>query len=320
MTVVEAVSTYVAKRREEGRLFVSSERILRILCRDCGDIDLRSLSAERLSLFVNNQTVSSATRMSKFSAVNCFVNYWSVRGKIPKLTIQKPQRPTIKPAPYIYTAQQVRSLLRGSEKCQRRCKKFSGETLRAILTTIYGTGATIDEVLSLRISGVHLKRRRLTFEATPMREPRTVPIGADLHAALKKYVRISSKPGDADASLFRGRKDDKVSRHYVYSRFHRLCTMVQLPDKADGRSPRMLDLRYTFAVHRLTHWIRQKENLNELLPALSMYMGYATLTKAEQFLAFAPERFKADLQKLSTLKGRKRWRNDAALLASLAAL
>jgi len=320
MTVAEAVSTYVAKRREEGCLFVSSERILRFLCRDCGEIDLRSLSSERLSLFVNNQYVKPATRMGKFSAVSCFLNYWTLRGKMPLLTIQKPHRPTTSPVPYIYTVQQVRSLLRASEKCQRKCEKLSGETLHAILITIYGTGATVDEVLKLRISGVHSKKRRLTFEAGPARAARAVPISADLHAALMRHIRATSKPRDPSASLFRGRKNDEVSRNYVYDRFQRLCKMVSLPNKTDGRTPRMLDLRYTFAVHRLTHWIRQKENLNELLPALSMYMGYGTLTTAEKFLAFAPERFKADLQKLSSLKGRKHWRNDAALLASLAAL
>jgi len=320
MTVAEAVSAYVAKRREEGCLFLSSERILRFLCRDCGEIDLRSLSSERLSLFVSNPYVKPVTRMSKWSAVNCFVNYWALRGKMVRLTIEKPHRPTPPPAPYIYTVQQVRSLLRASEKCQRKCEKLSGGTLHAILITIYGTGATVEEVLNLRISGVHLRKRRLTFEASPTRAMRAVPISADLHAALIQHIRATAKPRNAGSSLFRGRKNDKVSAGYLQGRFRRLCGMVNLPSKTDGRTPRMLDLRYTFAVHRLSHWIRQKENLNELLPALSMYMGYGSLTKAEQFLAFAPERFKADLQKLSSLKGRKHWRNDDVLLTSLAAL
>lgn len=37
--------------------------------------------------------------------------------------------------------------------------------------------------------------------------------------------------------------------------------------------PRMHDLRHTFAVHRLTAWIKRGADLNRMVPALSAYMG-----------------------------------------------
>jgi hypothetical protein len=67
----------------------------------------------------------------------------------------------------------------------------------------------------------------------------------------------------------------------------------------------------------LNHWIKQRADLNELLPALSTYMGYASLTKAEQFLAYAPERFREDLRKLSPASGRRHRRDNPELLRSL---
>ena len=38
--------------------------------------------------------------------------------------------------------------------------------------------------------------------------------------------------------------------------------------------PRLHDFRYTFAVHRLTAWHKHGADLNRMIPALSVYMGY----------------------------------------------
>jgi hypothetical protein len=37
--------------------------------------------------------------------------------------------------------------------------------------------------------------------------------------------------------------------------------------------PQMHDLTHTFAVHRLTAWIKRDADLNRMLPALSAYIG-----------------------------------------------
>ena len=71
--------------------------------------------------------------------------------------------------------------------------------------------------------------------------------------------------------------------------------MSGLSAASSGRPPRLQDFRYTFAVHRLKTWIETGANLSEMLPALSTYMGYASLLKAEEFLAYAPQRFRDDL-------------------------
>ncbi len=56
--------------------------------------------------------------------------------------------------------------------------------------------------------------------------------------------------------------------------------------------PRMHDLRATFAVHRLTSWLRQGGDLNRLIPALSAYMGQVGLGSSERYLKLTPERFR----------------------------
>jgi site-specific recombinase XerD len=83
--------------------------------------------------------------------------------------------------------------------------------------------------------------------------------------------------------------------------------------------PRMHDLRATFAVHRLTEWLKQGADLNRLTPALSVYMGQCGLGSTERYLKLTPERFRNQLVKLSPQHPRKkRWRDDPTLMKFLA--
>ena len=59
---------------------------------------------------------------------------------------------------------------------------------------------------------------------------------------------------------------------------------------AQGRGgPRPYDLRHTFAVHRLTHWYRQRVDLHARLPWLSAYLGHVDLLGTETYLTATPE-------------------------------
>jgi len=84
--------------------------------------------------------------------------------------------------------------------------------------------------------------------------------------------------------------------------------------------PRMHDLRATFAVHRITSWIKNKADLNRMLPALSVYMGQVGLASTERYLYMTPERFRKELNRLSPMKPKRHWRDDPALLEFLTML
>lgn len=103
-----------------------------------------------------------------------------------------------------------------------------------------------------------------------------------------------------------------------FQRVRKITGITLEPEAA--YSPRMQDIRCTFAVHRITSWIKSGANLNRLLPALSTYMGYASLEAANEYLSLTPERFKKELQKLSSKRERNRWRDDPALMKFLVSL
>jgi integrase len=84
--------------------------------------------------------------------------------------------------------------------------------------------------------------------------------------------------------------------------------------------PRLHDLRHTFAVHRIDGWIKHGADLNRMLPALSVYMGRHGLGSSDRYLTLSPERFRAQLNKLSPERGSRKWRRNPALIKFLTEL
>jgi integrase/recombinase XerD len=118
-------------------------------------------------------------------------------------------------------------------------------------------------------------------------------------------------------------KDGKALRENALIVAFRKLRQLAGVQRYDGAiyQPRMHDLRATFAVHRLTSWLRQGGDLNRLIPALSAYMGQSGLGSSERYLKLTPERFRTQLDKLSPQHpGRKRWRDDPFLMKFLGEL
>jgi integrase/recombinase XerD len=57
-----------------------------------------------------------------------------------------------------------------------------------------------------------------------------------------------------------------------------------------------------------------------MLPALAAYMGQTGIGSTERYLSLTPERFRTQLDKLSPMRGKRRWRDDKALMKFLAEL
>lgn len=319
MTLSEAVSDYVSRRRADGSPFVSSAAILKILCIHCGDLDMQDLCADHIESFIHSPKISPGTRSARYSVVSGFMTFYRVRGSLPLLQVEKPVTRRDYRIPIIYTHQQIRTLLNTATKANWQGDEIDGSTLRMILLVLYATGATVNEVVHLRRLNVDLKRRCIEFKGTPRQSCRTLPIGRDLYTELGKYIRTHCK-NSRETLLFCFKSGREIKRCNLWNRFGRLCAMAEIPNSRDGHVPRLHDLRATFAVHRLTSAIRAGQSLNDLIPALSTYLGSSVLTRAEYFLSFIPERFSADLEKLSSTKRRTHWRDKPELLNYLGLL
>jgi hypothetical protein len=134
-------------------------------------------------------------------------------------------------------------------------------------------------------------------------------------------VELNEVTSDDVLIYLGGPKTSPISwrkKHQQVSQFFVFCS--DRGHSTTSPMPRLHDLRYTYAVHRITSWIRKDADLNQMLPALAAYMGHSGLWATERYLLMSPERFRKSLNKLSPTQSRNKWRNDPILMKFLANL
>jgi integrase/recombinase XerD len=329
VTLSGAVQTYIDGKHARGVVFEEAAKILRSFSKKIGDVPLDTITPAHILDFLNGPRTSYGTWRKKFSLLKFFFEYWSARG----LVNRSPMPPRIRPplalaqafVPYVYTRNELRLLFRATSTWRNSSRqniktgRMDSRTFRVFLLTLYATGMRTGEALTLLREDVDLNRSALTIRGGRFGRVRKIPIGSDLCARLRRHKHGLARLPSESPYFFVGKDGKALKEPALIVAFRKLRRLAGI-ERYDGAiyQPRMHDLRATFAVHRLTSWLRQGGDLNRLIPALSAYMGQCGLGSTERYLKLTPERFRTQLFKLSPQHPRrKRWRADAALMKFL---
>jgi integrase/recombinase XerD len=324
MEIFEAVETYIDRKRSLGVTFEKAALNLRSFSKRVGDVPLETITPRQILTFLNGPRTSTVTWRVKYNLLKHFFEYWAARGMLPA-----PPMPVIRPpvprtfVPYIYSRNEVRVLLRTARESQKLATcSIDSATLRIFLVFLYATGVLVGEALGLLREDVDLKNGVITIRASRFNRSRIIPVGPDLQTKLRRYVTRFGRRRMLCPHFFLDKRGKAVSCHTLRATFQKLRRLAGIR-RHDGAiyQPRMHDLRYTFAVHRLTSWFKQGADMNRLLPALAAYIGQVGLGSTERYLSMTPERFRGQLVLLSPQRTKKkRWRDNAALMRFLAEL
>jgi len=319
----EGIELYLRYKRKTGVRGDDSMQVFRTFLRAVGDLPLERIRTEHVQNFLDSSDASATTWRIKHSKLRRFFEHWSWRGEMPPL-IYPAAKPAVRQTfiPYIYTQSQIRRLLAAtkSSHSSRNCK-VDAATFRMFILTLYATGAKYSEILNIRREDIAFRRSRLTLRGTGRRPARCIPIGTDLKRELQVYLNSTHRRPHRGESIFVSKSGEPLNRLYFSLGFMRVRQVAGIKREEGSRyDARLHDLRFTFAVHRITSWIKSGADLNRLLPALSTYMGNESLAAANNYLSLTPERFRRELQRLSPARGRKRWRDDPTLMEFLRCL
>ena len=323
MILNEAIEEYVQRRQKWGFSFAGGQRVLRSFCNHLGNLSLDCVSASGIQTFLDGPRTSRATWRSKYALLKHFFEFWHLQGALPEIQLPPPRASHPRTfTPYIYTRAEIRSLLKATSQCQSfgLCEMDSA-TFHCLLLTLYGTGALVGEILKLRDRDVSFKRRRINLSGNRIVGSRELPICSDLLEELKKFASLKCHNKREDQHFFSTKCGRPLTGSRVRDRFVHLRRLAAV-ERRDGMyyQPRMHDLRSTFAVHRITSWIKEGADLNRMLPALAAYMGISNLVTTEKYLDLTPEHYRKQLRKLSPQRGKSRWRDDPALMKFLSGL
>jgi integrase len=226
--------------------------------------------------------------------------------------------------PYVFTPSQLRVLIASatSSQCQLNDScVIDSRTLPTLVIVACAVGATPGELRGLKRKDLQLRRKLLRIQRARSQQIRNVPIGSDLCALLASFSIWRFGTKTANDHLFATKQGKPLSPNQISFTFTRLCKVAGV-ERQDGlpHNPRLLDLRNTFAVHRVAAWIEAGVDLDRMLPVLAAYMGMDNLPSSERYLRRTPERFREPLLLLSPRKHTTQWRDDPRLITFLSKL
>lgn len=297
MKTSAAIHEYLVYKRALGLGLRGDATRLDAFVRHTGDPDLGSIQPDQVRTFLEGalKAVSPAW-FGKFSTLSSFFKYASSRGYLnrPLLPAVLPKKPARRSA-FLYSTEQVRSLLRVPDAAYCPRQPVEPNTMRTLLVLLYGTGLRPGEALRLTRSDVDLTQALLRVRRTKFYKSRLVPFGPEVQHVLRAYDsrRPSGQPAAPEAPFFCDRGRSALTVDHTDKLFQWLRAEAGvLRSDASQRQPRLYDFRHTFAVTRLVSWYRAGKDVQRLLPHLATYLGHTHIDDTAHYLTMTNELLK----------------------------
>jgi len=198
----------------------------------------------------------------------------------------KPHEPR---RPYVFTRQQILRLLEATNGLRpTSTSPLYGEGLRLAIVLLYTSGIRRGELLRLTLNDYEATESILHIRETKFHKSRLVPLSCSASREMECYLRTRQQLHHSpEAPLLCNRR--RGIRHYtgtgLADGLKRLFRQAEVRT-AEGRLPRIHDLRHTFAVHALRRWYEAGVDVQSKLPALATYMGHVSVVSTQHYLAW----------------------------------
>jgi integrase/recombinase XerD len=319
MTLSFAIDQYLLWKRANGYKCWKVEGVLRQMVKYLGDVEVSDMTPDQMLSCLNRIPIANSTWVGKYWMYRRFFEHWLARGVICAFEMPPPrlnQRRTF--VPHVFTSPEIRSLLEATRRNRRWDYVVDQPTLRTIIVLLYATGLPVGEIPTILESDLDLDGGFIRIRSSQPHRARRIPIGTDLCGVLREYKANRVEPTDGSPYLFLTRRGKPPSSVRISISFRALRLASGVRRRVGSRhQPCISDLRFTFAVHRISAGIENGDDLNRLLPALAAYMGQVGLGSTARYLALTPERFRKDLDKLSPRSESGHWKDDPELVKFL---
>ena len=185
--------------------------------------------------------------------------------------------------PYIFTEKEIRSIFIACDNFPvSNITPYRHIVLALIIRMLYGCGFRISEVLNLKIDDIDLKNGVIHVREAKFGKERIIPMSNTLTTMCKQYSNTVHVTKFKDDFYFPSPYGGPYKADTIYKLYRDLLWSAGIPHS--GKGPRLHDLRHTFAVHCLKRWVLNGEDLSNLLPYLTTYMGHSDLRGTEHYL------------------------------------
>jgi len=196
--------------------------------------------------------------------------------------------------PYIYTREEIAALMQAA--CERATSNGKINPLRnaTLIGLLACTGMRVGEALALDNADVDLGERLISVRNSKNLPLRLVPITACTARRLREYQLARERcfgSGSARSAFFLSARGGRLSYASFQWVFVRLRAQVGIEGDGTGRSPRIHDLRHTFACNHLLRAARDGLDIDAAVQNLARYLGHANLAATYYYLTAVPALF-----------------------------
>ena len=228
---------------------------------------------------------SPETWVRRLGKLRSFVRYlkqFEPDTEVPDESIFGPEPGRV--APHIYHEEEIVELLAAARQLgpHGSLRPMTFETLFGLMAS---TGLRVSEAIHLRDDDVDLKHGMLTIRQTKFAKSRQLPLHQSTVTALSHYRRKRARyvPTTADSPFLIGSRGQRLGQPIGERQAHRVF------NRGAHAAPRLHDLRHTFAVRRMLLWHADGTDIDQMMLALSTYMGHAEIFYTYWYLTAVPE-------------------------------
>jgi len=200
-------------------------------------------------------------------------------------------------APYLFSESEVARVLAATATLCARCPRINplhSKTIRLAFLLLFCCGLRRGEVLNLRLADIDTNEMVLRINETKFYKSRLVPVSPSVAEELRQYIaqrgqtNMPTEPGAPLVWNGYSRRNGQVfalTATPFWIIWQRVCREAQVFDHR-GRSPRIHDLRHSFAVEALRRGYIAGQNAQAVLPRLARYMGHSGVQFTHYYLKF----------------------------------
>jgi integrase/recombinase XerC len=193
-------------------------------------------------------------------------------------------------APHIYTDTEVGQLLEAAARLSLTWN-LRPLTYRILFGLIATTGLRLSEALKLTVIDVNLQASALTVRQTKFHKSRCLPLHASTVRELRLYRQARDQRHSTEecAPFFTTNDGRRLPARTVENVFRRLLQRLGWHARGDHPSPRIHDLRHTFAVRRVQYWRESGQSIEHAMFWLCTYLGHGKISDTYWYLSGVPE-------------------------------
>ena len=283
----EAAQNYISLKRQTGMKFETQERHLRHFDTFyySNGFEGAALTKEIVKDFIYGKNERPVTHHNKEVVMRDFAIYLSDRGYHAYITEIKTILPRCKFIPRILTDDETRRLFTAIDNYPPTEKSYRNAVDPVLFRFLYGTGARVSEALGIMINDVNIESGVVTIREAKNMKDRLLPMADSLTRRIFSLIKGFHRFSDGSTCLFPGCHNGvmgQMNKSTAYNHFRDYLLMADIPHTSIG--PRIHSFRHGFAIKCLKNWVLAGNDLTNMLPYLSAYMGHSDFRGTQYYL------------------------------------